>query len=154
VNEQELAERMGMQNPKGFRIYSSKSPAPTICAYGSEKYCGPGRHAQFIADKVEVRTLRLVEAARIIGFVPRVVDQLSTVKESLAFHMVGSAVPVETFGAITKAMVMMSPEDNETPGMQSGPHWGACAGQRCSDRGPRPHQSPYHCSVEPAPGSC
>ena len=40
--EQQLAERMGMVNPKGFRIYSSKSPAPTICSYGSEKYCGPG----------------------------------------------------------------------------------------------------------------
>ena len=107
VKEQELAERMGMLNPKGFRIYSSKSPAPTICAYGSEKYCGPGRHAQFITDKVGVRTFRLVEAARIMGFVPRVVDQLSTVKESLAFHMVGNAVPVETLGAIIGAMVEM-----------------------------------------------
>jgi hypothetical protein len=56
VKEQELAERMGMLNPKGFRIYSSKSPAPTICAYGSEKYCGPGGHAQFIADNVGIRT--------------------------------------------------------------------------------------------------
>jgi hypothetical protein len=78
VKEQELAERMGLQHPKGFRIYSSKSPAPAICAYGSEKYCGSGRHAQFIADKVGVRTFRLVEAARIMGFVPRLVDQIGT----------------------------------------------------------------------------
>jgi hypothetical protein len=49
----------------------------------------------------------MVEAARIMGFVPRVVEQLSTVKESLAFHMVGNAVPVETFGAIIAAMVEM-----------------------------------------------
>ena len=54
-----------------------------------------------------IRTLRLVEEARIMGFVPRVVEQLSTVKESLAFHMVGNAVPVETFGAILRAMVEM-----------------------------------------------
>jgi hypothetical protein len=65
-------------------------------------------HAQFIADTVGIRTLRLVEAARIMGFVPRVVEQLSTVKESLAYHMlVGNAVPVETFGAIIIAMVEM-----------------------------------------------
>jgi hypothetical protein len=42
-----------------------------------------------------------------MGFVPRLVDQLSTVKESLAFHMVGNAVPVETLGAIIGAMVKM-----------------------------------------------
>jgi hypothetical protein len=32
--EKELAGKFGMTNPKGFRIYSSKQPAPTICSYG------------------------------------------------------------------------------------------------------------------------
>jgi site-specific DNA-cytosine methylase len=105
--EQQLAERMGMMNPKGFRIYSSKSPAPTICAHGSEKYCGPGGHTQFITDKAGIRILRLVEAARVTGMIPCIVDQLSMVKESLAFHIVGNSVPVETMGAILGRMVEM-----------------------------------------------
>jgi len=54
--EKELAGKFGMLNPKGFRIYSSKQPAPTICSYGSEKYCGPGRNGQFTTDKVGIRT--------------------------------------------------------------------------------------------------
>jgi hypothetical protein len=42
-----------------------------------------------------------------MGFIPRVVDQLSMVKESLAFHIVGNSVPVETMGAILGKMVAM-----------------------------------------------
>ena len=68
--EKELAGKFGMVNPKGFRIYSSKRPAPTICSYGSEKYCGPGRNGQFITDKVGIRTFRVTEAARVHDFLP------------------------------------------------------------------------------------
>jgi hypothetical protein len=42
-----------------------------------------------------------------MGFIPRVVDQLSMVKESLAFHNVGNSVPVEALGAILGKMVAM-----------------------------------------------
>ena len=103
--EQELANRLGMQNPKGFRIYSSKHPAPTICSYGAEKYCGPGRHTQFITDKAGIRVMRMEEAARVTGCLPRVVEQFSTIKESLAMRMVGNMVPVEPIGAILGKMV-------------------------------------------------
>jgi hypothetical protein len=89
-----------MQNPKGFRVYSSKHPAPTICTYGAEKYCGPGRHTQFITDKAGIRVMRMEEAARVTGCLPRVVEQFSTIKESLAMRMVGNMVPVEPIGAI------------------------------------------------------
>jgi hypothetical protein len=90
--EKELARKFGMVSPKGFRIYSSKRPAPTIlCSYGSEKYCGPGRNGQFITDKVGIRTFRVTEAARIHDFLPRVVDQLSTLRESFAFKLIGNS---------------------------------------------------------------
>jgi hypothetical protein len=105
AKEQELVNKMDMRNPKGFRIYSSKAPAPTICSYGSEKYCGPGRHTQFITDNEGVRILRMQEAARIMGCLPRVIDQLSTIKESLAFRMIGNMVPTEPIGETLDKMV-------------------------------------------------
>ena len=105
AKEQELVDKMDMNNPKGFRIYSSRAPAPTICSYGSENYCGPGRHTQFITDNEGVRLLRMQEAARIMGCLPRVIDQLSTIKESLAFRMIGNMVPTEAIGGTLDKMV-------------------------------------------------
>ena len=78
-----------MLNPKGFRIYSSKQPAPTICSYGSEKYCGPGRNGQFITDKVGIGTFRATEAARIHNFIPRVVDQGGALPDSVLLSPLG-----------------------------------------------------------------
>jgi site-specific DNA-cytosine methylase len=102
--EQDLANRLGMQTPKGFRVHSSKHPAPTICSYGAEKYCGPGRHTQFITDKAGIRVVRIKDAARVTGCLPRVVEQLSTIKESLAMRMAGNMAPVEPIGAILGEM--------------------------------------------------
>jgi hypothetical protein len=42
-----------------------------------------------------------------MGMIPRIVDQLSMAKESLAFHIVGNSVPVETTGSILGKMVEM-----------------------------------------------
>jgi site-specific DNA-cytosine methylase len=111
--EKELAGKFGMLNPKGFRIYSSKQPAPTICSYGSEKYCGPGRNGQFITDKVGIRTLRATEAARIHNFLPRVVDQLSALRESFAFKLIGNSVPVLPLARTLKKMVKLCRSHNE-----------------------------------------
>ena len=105
--EKELAGKFGMTNPKGFRIYSSKQPAPTICSYGSEKYCGPGRNGQFITDKVGIRTFRATEAARVHNFLPRIVDQLSALRESFAFKLIGNSVPVRPLARILEKMVQL-----------------------------------------------
>ena len=110
--EEALAQKRGPKNPKGFRIYSSKHPAPTICAYGSEKYCGPGRHTQLITDKVGIRCASVPEAARIHGMIPRAVNELSTVTETLAFSVTGNSIPVDTIGAIlgeTEPVLAWSP---------------------------------------------
>ena len=106
--EKELAGKFGMMNPKGFRIYSSKQPAPAICSYGSEKYCGPGRNGQFITDKVGIRTFRATAVARIHDFLPRVVDQLSTLRESFAFKLIGNSVPVFPLARILQKMVALA----------------------------------------------
>ena len=111
--EEELAGKFGMLNPKGFRIYSSKQPAPTICSYGSEKYCGPGRNGQFITDKVGIRTFRATEAARVHNFLPRIVDQLSALRESFAFKLIGNSVPVLPLARILQKMVAMCSERKE-----------------------------------------
>jgi len=102
-----------MTNPKGFIIYSSKQPAPTICSYGSEKYCGPGRNGQFVTDKVGIRTFRATEAARIHNFLPRIVDQLSALRESFAFKLIGNSVHVLPLARILEKMVKLCKAHNE-----------------------------------------
>jgi hypothetical protein len=62
-----------------------------------------------------MRVLRMDEAARVTGCLPRVVEQFSTIKESLAMRMVGNMVPVEPIGAILDEMV----KQYEQPGLHT-----------------------------------
>jgi hypothetical protein len=38
----------GIRNFKGFRVYSTDSPMPTIMRWGKEEFCGPGKNTQFL----------------------------------------------------------------------------------------------------------
>jgi hypothetical protein len=40
----------GICNFKGFRLYSTDSPMPTIMRWGKEEFCGPGKNTQFVLD--------------------------------------------------------------------------------------------------------
>jgi hypothetical protein len=64
-----------------------------------------GATRSYITDKAGIRVMRMEEAVRVTGCLPRVVEQFSAIRESLAMRMVGNMVPVEPIGAILGEMV-------------------------------------------------
>ena len=96
----------GIRNFKGFRVYSTDSPMPTIMRWGKEEFCGPGKNTQFIVDaNGYIRLLTVTEAARCHSFCPRVIDELAVMNETLAYGLIGNSVPVATMGAFLRQAI-------------------------------------------------
>jgi len=105
----------GLRNPKGFRVYLPRSPAPTIMAYGREETCGPGKHTQFIMDREgNIRTLSVREAASIHGFTERTIASLEELREATAFRMIGNSVPVGTMTVLLRGIKECLQRQKET----------------------------------------
>ena len=105
--QQERRERFpGIRNFKGFRVYSLRSPAPCLLAYGKEEFCGPGKNTQFYLDDYgNIRLLTVREAARIHNFTDRCIDSLMAMSESKAYSLIGNSVPVATMGAMLRGIL-------------------------------------------------
>jgi hypothetical protein len=96
----------GIRNFKGFRVYSTDSPMPTIMRWGKEEFCGPGKNTQFVLDaNGYMRLLTVTEVARCHSFCPRVIDELAVMNETLAYGLIGNSVPVATMGAFLRQAV-------------------------------------------------
>jgi site-specific DNA-cytosine methylase len=113
----------GIRSFKGFRVYSTESPMPTIMRWGKEEFCGPGKNTQFVLDaNGYIRLLTVTEAARCHSFCPRVIDELAIMNETLAYGLIGNSVPVATMGAFLRQAI----EDQSCPEGVASSRGGVC----------------------------